>query len=94
VGPSAGVDAAEQRKIPRPYRELNPGRPAHKTVSIPTELSQLLYYKCISFSNIKFTLLKEDTASIINNIFIENHHMFRPHRSSIRWHTNENFFVE
>jgi hypothetical protein len=38
VGPRAGLDAAEKRKIPLPYRKWNPDRP---DTAIPTELSGL-----------------------------------------------------
>jgi hypothetical protein len=41
VGPRAGLDAMEERKISCPYREWNPGRPARSPVDIPTELSRL-----------------------------------------------------
>jgi hypothetical protein len=30
VGPSAGLDSVEKRKICRPYRESNPGRSARR----------------------------------------------------------------
>jgi hypothetical protein len=40
VGPSAGLDIMEVRKLPCFCRELNSGHPA---VAIPTELSRLLY---------------------------------------------------
>jgi hypothetical protein len=32
--------------------------------------------------DIKFTLITVDTTSMVNNVFIENHYMFVPHRSS------------
>jgi hypothetical protein len=44
VGPRAGLDVTEKRKISFPCRESNPGRPACSLVAIPTELSRLLTY--------------------------------------------------
>jgi hypothetical protein len=38
VGSSARLDAVAKRKIPRPCRESNPGRPARSLVTILTEL--------------------------------------------------------
>jgi hypothetical protein len=42
VGPRAGLDAMEKRKISFPCWESNPGsHPAYRAVTIPTELSRL-----------------------------------------------------
>jgi hypothetical protein len=46
VGPTAGLDTVEKRKISCPYRESDPGfhgLPARSLVTIPTELFWLLY---------------------------------------------------
>jgi hypothetical protein len=37
----ACVDTVDYRKVPCPYRESNPGRPARSPVATPTELFRL-----------------------------------------------------
>jgi hypothetical protein len=41
VGPRAGLDVLEKRKISFLYRDSNPDRPAHTIVTVPTELPWL-----------------------------------------------------
>jgi hypothetical protein len=40
VGPRAGVDAMQKRKMSRPFRKSNPGRPARSLDAILIELSR------------------------------------------------------
>jgi len=53
VSPRSGVDAVVKSKFPHVYRESNPGRSAHNSVTILTELSRI---DSIIFRN-NFTLL-------------------------------------
>jgi hypothetical protein len=50
----------------------------------------LVTTKLIGLS-IRFTLITVETTSIMTNIFIENHYIFRPHRSSCDDTTPRNF---
>jgi hypothetical protein len=53
MGPIAGLDAVEYRKMSCPCRESNPGRPDSSLVDIPTELSQLpllLYFGTVKIN--------------------------------------------
>jgi hypothetical protein len=42
IGPRAGLDTMEKRKISYPCQKLNPSHPANGLVAVLTELSQLL----------------------------------------------------
>jgi hypothetical protein len=39
MGPRSGLEAVAKGKTPSPHRELNPDRPSHSLVIIPTVLS-------------------------------------------------------
>jgi hypothetical protein len=41
LGTRSGLDAVVKRKNLRPFRELNPGRPARSLVAVLTELPRL-----------------------------------------------------
>jgi hypothetical protein len=45
VGPRAGLDVVEKRKILRPCRDSNPRNPVVQPVAIPTELPRLFWWK-------------------------------------------------
>jgi hypothetical protein len=52
VGPRAGLNAVAKRKIPNPFRESNPSRPARSLVCILTYCLHWSQYTLLSVSSV------------------------------------------
>jgi hypothetical protein len=76
VGPRAGLDAMEKRKISCPCCESNPGCPAHSLVSIPAELSWLL--NLLGMNNLKSQIFQ-------NYLILDSHSIYNTYSNSTNY---------